>query len=297
MDALRKLQEERYLEHLRKKEAAQAEQEAAQAAQEAAQAAQEANAAFHQKVLDKMEKYKHFTQFDWAAARLQCFIRTRQSRPRPSEQSEPVVVVDGVSYKFYSVASMLFDTHAAPFDSPHGKSAYVTVLMKIQSSANFASPDNQLSDFHQVVFLLSCIARNICPDVCILFGLFEFDLINQMLSLNLSDYPKLSRNIRLLNLLLNGQVPDWLFQHFPPGTDLEEFIDFFRQEVLSEMERIGSSQALLAETLLQPNPDDEIQCTNCQQVNLARRMFKRPQGRFYYCRQCAIIIGIFPDDF
>jgi len=311
IDATIKRQEERYQKYKREQEAVQAIQTAKdaaetsqasqkavqEAAQKAAQVALEAHAALHRKFLRKIEKYKRFTRFDWAAARLQRFIRNRQSRPRPSEPPEPVVVVDDVAYKFYSQASTLFDTQAPPFDSPRGKSAFIAVLMKIQSSANFASPDNKLSDFHQVVFLLSCIARNIRPDVYLLFGVFESDLIDQVLSLYLSDYPKLSKNIRLLNLLLNGQVPDWLFQNFPPGTDLEEFIDFFRQEVLSEMERIGSSQALLAETLWQPNPDDEIQCTNCQQANLAGRMFKRPQGSFYYCRQCAPMIGIFPDDF
>jgi hypothetical protein len=312
IDAARKRQEERYQKHLLEQEAVQATQaakeatealqaaqrtaqEAAQeASQKAAQVALEAQAACRQKVLQTIRKYNGFTPIDWAATRLQRFLRTRQSHPKLSEPSEPVVVVDGVAYKFYSEASTLFDARAPPFDSPHGHSVYVAVLMKIQNSANFASPDNQLSVFHQVVFFLSCISRDIRPDVGLLFGVFELNVINQMMSLNLSDYPKLSRNIRLLNLLLNGQVPDWFFQHFPPGTNLEDFVDFFRQEVLSEMERIRSSQALLAETMWQPNPDDELQCTNCQQHHLAKNMHKQPRGSFFFCSNCAPLAGIFP---
>ena len=244
-----------------------------------------------------MRKYKGFSLFDWAATRIQRFFRIRQKRLKTSKQSEPIVFVGGEPYMFYSEASQLFDEQAPPFDSPRGQSEYISMLMKIQNSANFASPDNLLSGFHQVVFFLSCISREIRPDVGLLFGVFDFDIVNQMLSLNLLDYPKLSRNIKLLNLLFNGQVPAYIFQHFPPGTNLEEFVDFFRQEVFSEMERVGSSQALLAETLWQPNQDDEIQCDNCPVINQVRNMFKLPQGRFYYCRRCAPMIGIFPDDF
>ena len=311
-DVARKRQEERYQKYLLEQEAFQATQafkdtaETSQvsqrvtqeaAAQEAAQEASEDHSACRQRVLLNMRKYKCFSPFDWAATRLQRFFRIRQTRLKTSKQSEPVVFVGGEPYMFYSEASQLFDARAPPFDSSSAQSEYVTVLMKIQSSANFASQDNKLSAFHQVVFFISCVSRDIRPDVGLLFGVFEFDIINQMLSLNLSDYPKLSRNIKLLNLLLNGQLPDCIFQHFPPATDLEEFIDFFRKEVLSEMERVGSSQALLAETLWKPNPDDEIQCENCPAINRARNMFKLPQGRFYYCRRCAPMIGIFPDDF
>jgi hypothetical protein len=312
-DVARKRQEERYQKYLREQEAFKATQafkDTAETSQVSQRVTQEAAAqaaatqegledhyACRQRVLLNMRKYKCFSPFDWAATRLQRFFRIRQSLPKLSKPSEPVMFVGGEPYMFYSEASQLFDARAPPFDSLSAQSEYVTLLMKIQSSANFASQDNKLSAFHQVVFFLSCVSREIRPDVGLLFGVFDFDIINQMLSLNLSDYPKLSRNIKLLNLLLNGQIPDYIFQHFPSATDLEEFIDFFRQEVLSEMEKVGSSQSLLAETLWKPNPDDEIQCENCPAVNQARNMFKLPQGRFYYCRRCAPMIGIFPDDF
>ena len=89
-------------------------------------------------------------------------------------------------------------------------------------------------------------------------------------------------------------------QSFASGFTKREFVitteEQYPQDIQFELEEIGKKQARLAEVHWQPNPGDEIQCTNCDNVEQAIRMFKRPRGSFYYCRSCAPMIGILPDE-
>lgn len=287
---VRRRQEERYQQHL----AAQTAEKAAREAADAAKAAQEARVVLRQKLLALSERRRKYTHFDWAATKLQQFVR--KCRKLRQRASEPIVTVYGDSYQF-SVATQMYNAEEAPFDTPQARSAYDAVLRRLQNAAFYGSSDNQLSPHDQVVFILLCLSKGMQPDPAILFGIFDSDVITQLLSLTLSEHPQLSRTIRLINLLLNGHVPAPIFENFPLGTNLEEFVEIFIHDIQFELEEIGKKQALLAETLWQPNPDDEIQCTNCQEHYLARDMHKQPHGSFFFCTNCAPLAGIFPQGF
>ena len=266
MEQIKNIQAERYRRHLQ----AQAKQ------------------ALRQKVLEIIEKYSGFTSFDWAAKSIQKLFKCKKSL------SERVVSVDGIEYPFSMVTSMI-NEGTAPFDEDHAIAIYNQVLRKQQNAEHFASPDLQLSPEHQVVFILSCASKGTQPDILLLIEFFNEITINQLLSLDLSENAELMRKIRMINFILNSDIPDWIFKHFPPGTNLEEFVPSLIQDIHFELEEIGKKQARLAEVLWQPNPGDEVQCTNCDTVQQARNMFKRPRGSFYYCRNCAPMIGILPD--
>ena len=283
----RRRQEEKYQQHL----SAQAAKKAAQEDAEATKAAQDAHVVLRQKRLEFFKRRGKYTQFDWSATRLQQFVRKcRQSRQKVSE---PIVTVCGDAYPF-SVATQMYDAGEAPFDTPEAKSTYDAVLRRLQTSEFYGSPDNQLSPHDQVVFILLCLSKGMQPEPELLFGVFDADVISQLLSIDLSEYPQLSRTIRLINLILNGHVPAQIFEHLPLGTNLEEFIQIFIQDIQFELEEIGKKQDFLVETIRQPNPDDEIQCTNCQQHHLAKNMHKQPRGSFFFCTNCAPLAGIFP---
>jgi len=267
MDQIKNIQAERYRRHLQ----AQAEQ------------------ACRQKVLAIIEKYNGFTPLDWAAKSIQKLSRHKQ---KPSER---VVSVYGIEYPF-SMATSMIDEGTSPFDEDHAISIYNQVLRKQQNADHFTSPDLQLTPHDQVDFILSSSSKRIQPDILLLIEFFDEVIINQLLSIDLSENPKLVRKIRMINFLLNGDIPDWIFKHFPDGTNLEEFVPMLIQDIQFELEEIGKNQARLAEVHWRPNPNDNIQCTNCDIVQQAIRMFKRPGGSFYYCRNCAPMIGILPDD-
>ena len=267
MEQIKNIQAERYRRHLQ----AQAEQ------------------ARRQKVLAIIEKYNGFTPLDWAAKSIQKLSKCKKSL------SERVVSVDGIEYPF-SMATLMIDQGTAPFDEDHAIAIYNQVLRKQQNAEHFASPDLQLSPEHQVVFILSCASKRTEPDVLLLIEFFDEMTINQLLSIELSENPEIVSKIRNLNFLLNGEIPEWIFKHFPAGTNLEEFVPTLIQDIHFELEVIGKKQERLAEVHWQPNPGDEVQCTNCDTVQQARNMFKRPRGSFYYCRNCAPMIGILPDE-
>lgn len=206
----RQRQEQRYQQHL----AAQAAQKAEQEAAEAAKVKKQLQDALRQKVLDLIQKRLQYTHFDWAATKLQKFFRNRlQSRPRASE---PVVNVFGDSYPF-SVATQLYDTGEAPFNSQEARSAYDAVLQKIQNNAHFGSRDNQLNPDAAGLFLLTCLCKDNQPDAGLLFGIFDDSTIAHLFSLNLHEHLDLSRSIRLLNLLQNQGIPPPIFRTFHLG--------------------------------------------------------------------------------
>jgi len=267
MEQLKNIQAERYRRHLQ----------------------EQAEKARRQKVFAIIEKYSAFTPFDWAAKSIQKLSRRKQ---KPSER---VASVDGIEYPLKMATSMI-DQGTAPFDEDYAIAIYNQVLRKQQNAEHFASPDLKLSPEHQVIFILSCSSKRTQPDILLLIEFFEETTINQLLSLDLSENPEMVRKIRMINFLLNDNIPDWIFKHFPAGTNLEEFVPTLIQDIHFELEEIGKRQARLAEVLWRPNPGDEVQCTNCDTVEQAIRMFKRPQGSFYYCRSCAPMIGILPDE-
>jgi hypothetical protein len=250
---------------------------------------EQAEKARRQKVLAIIEKYSAFTPLDWAAKSIQKLYRRKQ---KPSER---VVNVDGIEYPF-SMATSMIDEGTTPFDEDYAIAIYNQVLRKQQNVDHFASPDFKLSPEHQVIFILSCSSKRTPPEILLLIEFFEETTINQLLSLDLSENQEMVRKIRMINFLLSGNMPDWIFKHFPDGTNLEEFVPMLIQDIHFELEEIGKRQARLAEVLWRPNPGDSVQCTNCDNVEQAIRMFKRPRGSFYYCRSCAPMIGILPDD-
>jgi hypothetical protein len=267
MDQIRKIQAEKYRRHLE----------------------EQAKKVRLQKVLAIIEKYSGFTPLDWAAKSIQKLSK------RKKNPSERVVNVDGIEYPF-SMATSMIDEGTAPFDQEDAISIYNQVLKKQQNAEHFLSYDFRLSPEDQVLFILSCASKKTQPDILLLVEFFNEVIINQLLSLELSENPELVRKIRNLNFLLNGDIPDWIFKHFPAGTNLEELVPTLIHDIQFELEVIGKKQSRLAEVHWRPNPADEIQCTNCDCVEEARSMFKRPQGSFYYCRSCAPMIGILPDD-
>jgi hypothetical protein len=250
---------------------------------------EQAKQARRQKVLAIIEKYNGFTPLDWAAKSIQK-LSGRKKKP-----SERVVSVDGIEYP-YSMATSMIDESTAPFDEQYAISIYNQVLKKQQNAEHFSSPDLKLTPHDQVIFILSCSSKRTQPDILLLIEFFNEDIFNQLLSIELSENPELVRKIRMINFLLNGSILDWIFKHFPEGTNLEEFVPMLIQDIHFELEEIGKRQTRLAEVLWQPNPNDDVQCTNCDNVQQAIRMFKRPRGSFYYCRSCAPMIGILPDD-
>jgi hypothetical protein len=286
----RQRQEQKYQQHL----AAQAAQKAEQEAAEAAKVEKQRQDALQQKVSALTQKYSSYTHFDWAATKLQRFFRNRlQSRPRASEL---VVNVFGDSYPF-SVATQLYDVGEAPFNSQEARSAYDAVLRKMQNNAHFGSRDNQLNPQAVVLFMLACLCKDNQPDAELLFGIFDYSIVTHLFSLNLHEHTELSRAIRLLNLLRNQGIPQPIFKNLPPGTNLEEIMVSLMQDIQFQLEEIAKSQARLAETFWQPNPDDEVQCTNCQVPYLVRDMHTTPHGSFLFCETCAPLAGIFPQGF
>jgi hypothetical protein len=278
-----------------KHQAAQSAQREAQEAAEAAKVKKQRQDALCQKVLALMQKRSRYKHFDCAAAtKLQKFFRNRlQSRPRASE---PVVNVFEVSYPF-SVATQLYNFGEEPFDAPEARSVYDAVLQKIQDNAHFGSRDNQLSPDAVVLFQLACLCKDKQPDVGLLFGIFDDSTIAHLFSLDLHEHLDLSRAIRLLNLLQNQGIPPPIFENLPPHTNLDEITVSLMQDISFQLEEIGKSQTRLAETYLRPNPDDEVQCTNCQEPHLARNMHTTPHGSFLFCTTCAPLAGIFPNGF
>jgi hypothetical protein len=282
----RRRREEKYQQHL----AAQAAQEAT----EAAKADEQCRNALRRKIIELAWKRLRYTHFEWAATKLQKFFRNRlQSRPRASE---PVVTVFGDPYPF-SVATQLYDAGEEPFDAPEARSIYDSFLRKMQNNAHFGSRDNQLSPDSAGLFLLTCLCKDNQPDVGLLFGIFDDSIVTHLFSLDLHEHKELSRAIRLLNLLQTQGIPPPIFENFPPGTNLDEITVSLIQDIQFQLEEIGKSQARLAETYWRPNPDDEVQCTNCQEPHLARDMHSAPRGSFLYCTNCAPLAGIFPQGF
>ena len=287
---VRKLQEEKYQQH----QAAQAAQKAAQEAAKSAEDKKQRQDAVRKKIADLEQKRSRYTHFDRAATRLQNFARKRiQSRSRVSE---PVVTVFGVSYLF-SIATHLYDAGEEPFDSQEAKSVYNASLIKMQNHEQYGSRDNQLSPQAIVFFLLACFSKGNQPDPELLFGLLDDQIVMELISLNLHDHPKLSIAIRLMNLLQSQSVPPQLFENFPNGINLEEVAVSIVQEIQSQLEIIGESQARLEDVYRQPNPNEEVQCTSCEQLDLPRNMHSLPQGSLLFCTNCAPMVGIFPQGF
>jgi hypothetical protein len=285
----RRRQEEKYQQHL----AAQAAQKTTQEAEEAAKAKKQRQDALRQKIEALKQKRLRYTHFDWAATKLVGFFRKRiQPRPR---STEPVVNVFGVSFPL-SVAMRLYDAVEAPFDTPEARSAFDAALQKQQNHVFFGSRDNKLSPEATVLFLLACLCKGSQPDVGLLFGIFEESIIAHLFSLNLHEQPDLSRAICLLNLLQNQGIPHPIFENLPPF-NLEELTVSLVQDIQFQLEEIGKSQARLEETFSRPNPDDEVECTNCQEPHLARDMHSAPRGSFLFCTACAPLAGIFPQGF
>lgn len=286
----RQRQEQRYQQHL----AAQAAQRDALEAEEATKVKKQRQDAIRQKIETLAQKRSRYTNFDWASTKLVGFFRKQiQSRPRTFE---PVVTVFGDSYLF-SDATELYDEEEAPFDSPDARSIYDAFLRKMQNNAHFGSRDYQLSPEAAGLFLLTCLCKRNQPDVGLLFGIFDESTIAHLYSLNLHDHIDLSRAIRLLNLLQNQGIPPPIFENLPQGIDLEELTVSLMQDIQFQLEEIGKSQARLQETFWRPNPDDEVECTNCQEPHLARNMHSAPRGSFLYCTNCAPLAGIFPHGF
>ena len=265
MNDIKNIQAERYRRHLQ----AQAEQ------------------ARRQKILVIVEKYNGFTPLDWAAKSIQKLSRRKQ---KPSER---VVIVDGIGYPF-SMATSMIDEGTAPFDEQHAISIYDHILINHQNAAHYGSPDLQLSPHDQVVFALSCSSKRTEPEIFLLVEFFNEDIFNQLVSVDLSENPELARKIRTIIFLLNGEMPDWIFKHFPAGTNLEEFVPMLIQDIHFEMEEIGKRQARLEEVHWRPNPNDEVMCTICQEPHLVRDMHTKSNGSFLYCTVCAPRAGIFP---
>jgi len=285
----RRRQEQRYQQHL----AAQSAQKASREAEEAAKVKKQRQDALRQRIEALVQRRLRYTHFDWAATKLVSFFRKRiQSRPR---SSEPVVRIFGNSYPF-SVATRLYDDEEEPFDNPEARSAYDAALRNQQNHIFFGSRDRQLSPDATVLFLLACLCKGSQPDVGLLFGIFEESTIAHLFSLNLHEHTDLSRAICLLNFLQNQGIPPSIFENLPP-CNLEEISLSLIQDIQFQLEEIGKSQARLQETFWQPNPDDEVECTNCQQLNLARDMHSHPNGSFLYCTTCAPLAGIFPQGF
>jgi len=289
MDSLaevRRRQHEIYLQH-------QATQAAQKTAQEAAKAKKQRQDALRQKIEALAQRRLRYTHFDWAATKLVGFFRKRiQPRPR---LNEPVVNVFGGSYPF-SLATQLYDAKEAPFDFPEARSAYDAALRNQQNHNFFGSRDRQLSPEAVVLFLLACLHKHNQPDVELLCGIFEDSTIAHLFSLNLDEHPVLSRAICLLNLLQNQGIPPPIFENLPP-CNLEELTVSLIQDIQFQLEEIGKSQARLEETFSRPNPDDEVECTNCQEPHFARDMHSAPRGSFLYCTNCAPLAGIFPQGF
>jgi hypothetical protein len=286
---VRRRQQERYQQHL----AAQAAQKAEQEAAEAAKVKKQRQDALCQKIEALAKKRLQYTHFDWAATKLVGFFRKRiQPRPR---STEPVVNVFGDSYLF-SLATQLYDAEEEPFDTPEARSAYDAFLQKQQNHLFFGSRDRQLSPEAVVLFLLACLCKGNQPDVGLLFGIFEESTVAHLFSLNLHEHKELLRSICLLNLLQNQEIPPPIFENLPP-CNLEEITITLVQDIQFQLEEIGKSQARLQETFWRPNPDDEVQCTNCQEHHLARDMHSAPRGSFLYCTTCAPLAGIFPQGF
>jgi hypothetical protein len=273
--------------------AAQAAQRAAQEAAEAAKVKKQRQDAIRQKIEALAQKRSRYTNFDWAATKLVGFFRKQiQSRPRTFEL---VVTVFGNSYPFLD-AMQLYDVGEEPFDVPEARSIYDAFLRKMQNNAHFGSRDNQLSPEAAGLFLLACLCKDNQPDVGLLFGIFDDSTIAHLYSLNLHDHTDLSRAIRLLNLLQNQGIPPPIFENLPP-CNLEEITVSLMQDIQFQLEEIGKSQARLQETFSRPDPNDEVQCTNCQELHLARDMHSHPNGSFLYCTNCAPLAGIFPRGF
>jgi hypothetical protein len=268
MEQIRNIQAERYRRHLE----------------------EQAKKARLQKVLAIIEKYSSFTPLDWAAKSIQKLSKCKKS------PSEKVVNVNGIEYPF-SMATLMIDQGTAPFDEDRAISIYNQVLNKQQNAEHFLSHDFRLSPEDQVLFILSCASKRTQPDILLLVEFFNEVIINELLSLDLSENPELVRKIRTINFLLNGDLPDWIFKHFPAGTNLEEFVPTLIQDIQFELEVIGKKQARLVEVHWRPNPCDEIHCTNCQDLHLARNMHSHPNGSFLYCTTCAPLAGIFPNGF
>ncbi len=285
----RQRQEQRYQQHL----AAQAAQKAAKEAEEAAKVKRQRQDAIRQKIEALAQRRLRYTHFDWAATKIVGFFRKRiQPCPR---STEPVVNVFGDSYPF-SLATQLYDAGEEPFDTPEARSVYDAFLQKQQNHLFFGSRDRQLSPEAVVLFLLACLCKGSQPDVGLLFGIFEESTIAHLFSLNLHEHPDLSRAICLLNLLQNQGIPPSIFENLPP-CNLEEITVSLVQDIQFQLEEIGKSQARLQETFWRPNPDDEVECTNCQEHHLARDMHSHPNGSFLYCTTCAPLAGIFPQGF
>lgn len=281
----RQRQEQKYQQYL----AAQA----ARAAEEAAKVKRQQQDAIRQKIEALVQRRLRYTHFDWAATKLVGFFRKR-IKPRP-RLSEPVVRVFGDSYPFL-VATQLYDVKETPFDTPEARSAYDAILQKQQNHLFFSSRDSQLSHEAVVLFILACLCKGNQPDVGLLFGIFEESTVAHLFSLNLHEHKELSRSICLLNLLQNQGIPHPIFENLPP-CNLEELTISLMQDIQFQLEEIGKSQARLAETFWRPNPDDEVECTNCQEPHLARNMHSAPRGSFLYCTNCAPLAGIFPQGF
>ena len=285
----RRRQEEKYQQHL----AAQAAQRDALEAEEATKVKKQRQDAIRQKIEALAQRRLRYTHFDWAVTKLVGFFRKQiQSRPR---SSEPVVRVFGDPYPF-SVATQLYDVKETPFDTPEARSAYDAILQNQQNHLFFGSRDRQLSPEATVLFLLACLCKGNQPDVGLLFGIFEESTVVHLFSLNLHEHKELSRSICLLNLLQNQGIPHPIFENLPP-CNLEELTISLMQDIQFQLEEIGKSQARLQETFWRPNPDDEVQCTNCQEPHLARNMHSAPRGSFLYCTNCAPLAGIFPQGF
>jgi hypothetical protein len=285
----RQRQEQRYQQHL----AAQAAQRDALEAEEATKVKKQRQDAIRQKIETLAQKRSRYTNFDWAVTKLVGFFRKQiQSRPR---LSEPVVRVFGDSYQF-SVATQLYDAGEDPFDNPEARSAYDAALQNQQNHLFFGSRDRQLSPEATVLFLLACLCKGNQPDVGLLFGIFEESTVVHLFSLNLHEHKELSRSICLLNLLQNQGIPHPIFENLPP-CNLEELTISLMQDIQFQLEEIAKSQARLQETFWRPNPDDEVECTNCQDPHLARNMHSAPRGSFLFCTACAPMAGIFPHGF
>ena len=267
MEQIRNIQAEKYRRHLE----------------------EQAKQARLKKILAIIEKYSCFTPLDWAAKSIQKLSNYKK------KNSERIVSVDGIDYPFSMVTSMI-DEGTAPFNEDYAITIYNQVLKTQQNVEHFLSHDFRLSPEDQVLFILSCVSKKTQPDIFLLVEFFNEVIINELLSLELSENPEIVRKIRTLNFLLNREIPEWTFKHFTSETNLEEFVPTLIQDIQFELEVIGKKQARLVEVHWRPNPSDEIQCTNCDCTGEARSMFKRPQGSFYYCRSCAPMIGILPDD-
>jgi len=294
MEELRKIQEARYLAQLAK------EREKADA-DEALKKAEEMRIAEETRRNFLLEKYARLFSMNYPSeksAMIGRFLRRWISK-NPLRET---ILIHGERYPF-AVALELSDNDVPPFDTQWAKNEINAYFRRETNLERYLGM--RLSQEQEIEFMLipwinqnrSKLTWENCIIPCVDDGLFDFLAVSdpQEFILRFPFAPKDDKHQSDIAfwfcVFIACQIipiPNWI------GSNQDYLMSLAEEKIKDGIDSLGKRHQAMMEILnpVLPDPNDICRCPGCDTSIRFRSMYSRPGGSIYFCRYCAIGMGI-----